>query len=290
MGRIGTLATALLLVFATLAIGSAPAAVSSTQTVSAQAEATTLSAEEQEVVRLVNLERVRNGLWPLAVSPLLTASARGHNADMIANHFFSHTGSDGSTPSLRAKRAGFAPYGWGDTFVGENIAAGYQTPADVVAAWMSSPGHRANILMPEYREIGVGFSRTTPCNPYCTYWTQDFGSQPRVLPVFINDGAEQVVGSSVKVTLSNETVSSWGSIGPVQQVMLASDPSFAGASWQNYTQQLYWRLPGGTGAQAIYARLRDAQGQEVQSSDTVSVVPRDPSLQPRVFIPAVAVP
>jgi hypothetical protein len=252
--------------------------------------ASTATAEELEVVRLVNAERTRAGLWPLSLNSGLATAARNHNADMIATPFFGHTGSNGSSPSQRAAGAGFQPYGWGEAYVGENIAAGYASAAAVVEAWMNSSGHRANILKPEYREIGVGFTRNASCTPYCTYWTQDFGSQPMVLPVFVNDGAEQTTGTGVRVTVTNETVSSWGSLGPVQQVMLSCDPSFAGASWQPYAQRLTMSLPAGSGTRTVYARLRDGYGQEVRSFDSVTVFASNVKLDKKAFIPLVSFP
>ena len=64
--------------------------------------------------------------------------------------------------------------GW--SAVGENIAAGYATPEDVVAGWMASPGHRANILSPNFSEIGIGVSAGG--GQFGTYWTQEFGARP----------------------------------------------------------------------------------------------------------------
>src|SRR5919109_1185606 len=65
--------------------------------------------------------------------------------------------------------------GW--SAIGENIAAGYPTPEAVVAGWMSSPGHRANILSPNFTEIGIGLAQG---GKYGSYWTQDFGTRPSV--------------------------------------------------------------------------------------------------------------
>jgi uncharacterized protein YkwD len=130
---------------------------------------------ELEVIRLVNLERTSVGLHPLFRNNSLTNAARAHNQDMIANNFFDHIGSDGSTPAQRACVHGFVPY-WGSTcYVGENIAAGYNTPASVVNGWMNSPGHRDNILNATYREIGVGHDTG---GSWGHYWTMLGGLQP----------------------------------------------------------------------------------------------------------------
>lgn len=114
---------------------------------------------EAEVVRLVNIERKKNGLSPLTQDSLICKAA-DIRAEEI-NKVFSHTRPDGSSCFT-------ALDGLGVDYVsaGENIAAGYRTPAAVVEGWMNSSGHRANILDGTYRRIGVGF------NNYC--WVQLF--------------------------------------------------------------------------------------------------------------------
>lgn len=118
-----------------------------------------------EVVYLVNAEREAAGCGPLAVNDALTAAAQGHSDDMAANDYFSHTSLDGATASDRAEAAGFT-----GTALGENIAAGQRSAQDVMAAWMGSEGHRANILNCDYTVIGVGL------NEDGWYWTQMFGT------------------------------------------------------------------------------------------------------------------
>ncbi|MFF8669848.1 CAP domain-containing protein [Streptomyces sp. NPDC015242] len=119
------------------------------------------------VTDLTNRARTRAGLPPLAVDALLTAAARAHSADMVARAFYAHTAPDGSRPGDRAAAAGSTLRA-----IGENIACGQRSPADVVEGWMNSPGHRANILRPEFTRIGIGFA----CGGRAgTYWTQMFG-------------------------------------------------------------------------------------------------------------------
>ncbi len=126
---------------------------------------------ERQVVDLTNALRARNGLDPLAVNAALSEAADGHSADMAAKNFFSHVGSDGDRVGDRVDDAG---YDW--TWVGENIAAGYATPDEVVAAWFDSPGHRLNMLSPHYTEIGVGFVDDGNADRYGEYWTQVFAA------------------------------------------------------------------------------------------------------------------
>ena len=107
---------------------------------------------------------------PLALAPALTRAARAHSLDMVAQGFFSHAGSDGSTPGERATRAG---YRW--SMVGENIASGVGTPRAVVAGWLASPHHCANIMTAGFRQMGVAFA-VDRANPQAIAWTEDFGT------------------------------------------------------------------------------------------------------------------
>ncbi|WP_426567607.1 CAP domain-containing protein [Streptomyces canus] len=129
---------------------------------------TGLAGTEADVVDLTNRERARAGLRPLAVDPLLAAAARAHSEDMVARSFYSHTSPDGSRPWDRAAAAGSTR-----RTIGENIACGQRSPAEVVEGWMNSPGHRANILKADFTHIGVGFAGGGPAG---TYWTQLFGA------------------------------------------------------------------------------------------------------------------
>ncbi|NKQ35806.1 MAG: CAP domain-containing protein [Chloroflexi bacterium] len=134
----------------------------------------TLQPFEQEVLDLVNQERANAGCNPVTANEKLVAAARGHSDDMAVNDFFSHTGSDGSSPWERIARQGYS-LGNG----GENIAAGHSTPANVMNAWMNSSGHRANILNCAFTEIGIGYAylaNDTGAINYRHYWTQDFGT------------------------------------------------------------------------------------------------------------------
>ncbi|MFJ9928233.1 CAP domain-containing protein [Streptomyces misionensis] len=140
----------------------------SAPTASATAPSTaagTASGVTARIVQLVNSERAQAGCQPLTLNPQLTEAAQQHSADMAAHQNMSHTGSDGSDPGTRITRAG---YTW--SAYGENVAYGYATADEVMAGWMNSPGHRANILNCGFREIGVGLAQPG------SYWTQDFGT------------------------------------------------------------------------------------------------------------------
>ncbi|WP_141578159.1 CAP domain-containing protein [Actinomadura sp. WMMA1423] len=121
-----------------------------------------------EVVSLTNAHRAAHGLRPLADDPWLTAAAQAYSEDMVTRRFYSHTSPEGTQPWDRARAAGSTHLG-----IGENIACGQRSPAEVVQGWMDSPGHRANILKPDFTHIGVGFQGGGKAG---TYWTQLFGS------------------------------------------------------------------------------------------------------------------
>lgn len=121
-----------------------------------------------EVVSLTNAHRASHGLRPLADDPRLTAAAQAYSEDMAVRRFYSHTSPEGTQPWDRARAAGSTHLG-----IGENIACGQRSPAEVVQGWMDSPGHRANILKPDFTHIGVGFQGGGTAG---TYWTQLFGS------------------------------------------------------------------------------------------------------------------
>ncbi|WP_315095738.1 CAP domain-containing protein, partial [uncultured Cellulomonas sp.] len=108
----------------------------------------------EQIVTLTNAERVAAGLTPFTVSPCATDQATARTALLVAEDRFEH---DPLEPILEACAA---------RAVGENIALGYPTPAAVVAGWMGSPGHRANILNPDYTQIGVGCT-TGPKGALC---------------------------------------------------------------------------------------------------------------------------
>ncbi|WP_329414019.1 CAP domain-containing protein [Streptomyces sp. NBC_00704] len=128
----------------------------------------TVSAEAQaaaEVLSLVNEERAKVGCTPLSANSALSDLAENFSDDMAARGFFDHTDPDGASPWDRAAKAGISDLG------GENIARGQSDAAAVMAAWMNSPGHKANILNCDFKTLGVGvhFGSGGP------WWTQDFG-------------------------------------------------------------------------------------------------------------------
>lgn len=126
-------------------------------------EDSSVLAFENEVIRLVNEQRAKNGLKALAANWELSRVARYKSQDMVDNRYFSHTSPTYGTPFQMIKAFGLTY-----RTAGENIAYGQRTPQAVVSAWMNSSGHRANILNASYTQIGVGYVSSGH------YWTQMF--------------------------------------------------------------------------------------------------------------------
>lgn len=122
-----------------------------------------ITAFEQEVIRLVNEIRLQNGLKALSHHWELSRVARIKSQDMRDNKYFAHNSPVYGTPFQMIQNFGISYRS-----AGENIARGYSTAQAVVNGWMNSSGHRANILNANYTHIGVGYV------PGGNYWTQMF--------------------------------------------------------------------------------------------------------------------
>ena len=132
---------------------------------------TSAAAFEAEVLEIVNQRRSEGATCggetfgptgPMVLDYQLRCAARMHSLDMDTRDFFDHTNPDGESPWDRIDKTDYSA-----NATGENIAAGYPTPADVMVGWMDSPGHCSNIMNPNSNELGVGY--------YESYWTQVMG-------------------------------------------------------------------------------------------------------------------
>ncbi len=127
---------------------------------------TSVSAYEQKVVELVNIERQKEGLPSLTLDAAISNVARIKSQDMADNNYFAH-----QSPTYGSAGNMLTKFGINWSAWGENIASGQKTPEAVVTAWMNSAGHRANILSSNFSKIGVGY--VTNSNG-TSYWTQMF--------------------------------------------------------------------------------------------------------------------
>ncbi len=121
---------------------------------------------EQQLIDLINQERIALGLPPLRRDERLMQAARRHSADMAENRHCNHIGSDGSDPFDRIRASGY-PMASGS----EVIACGYQTPQDALLGWKHSPSHWAILTSANYVDIGCGVAQAAngalywTCNP-----------------------------------------------------------------------------------------------------------------------------
>lgn len=161
-----------------LPAGAHPVAVTTAAGTSTGAKLTVRTVEA-EVLRLVNVARSHKrscgskkykAVKPLRSSATLASVAAAHSADMATRDYFDHASPEGDSPFDRMTAAGYSY-----SYAGENIAAGYRTPASVMKAWLKSPGHCRNIMQGKYTRLGVGYATG---GSYGTYWTQDF-ARPR---------------------------------------------------------------------------------------------------------------
>ena len=137
-------------------------------------------AEGQKLLEMINRARSQprqcGGQEFAAASPLswnatLGSAAQSHSRIMANNNFFDHIDRDGRTPGDRAELAGYV-----GQQIGENIAAGQDSVRKVPDGWLASPGHCANLMNPQYRDLGAAYA-TDPKSDAGIYWTAMFGSQ-----------------------------------------------------------------------------------------------------------------
>ncbi|MGN7381015.1 uncharacterized protein, YkwD family [Chlamydia abortus] len=120
-----------------------------------------ISQYAKEVAELVNQERAKAGLKPLQLDSALSAMALDKAKDMYHNNYFDH-----NSPTYGSPFDMMDTYGIKYSYAGENIAKGQRTPEEVMNAWMNSPGHKKNIMSPNFTKIGVAY--------YQGEWVQEF--------------------------------------------------------------------------------------------------------------------
>ena len=172
-----------LLALAAIAIGAAPAAAAC-RGAGAHPTRARISTLDRATLCLLNVERTSRGLRGLRAHRQLQLAAQSYAGAMVAGGFFSHVSPTGSTLDQRIRQGTRYIAGALRYTIGENIAWGegaLASPRAIVAAWMASPGHRANILRGAFREIGIGIAPGAPVQglagaPAVTY-TNEFGAR-----------------------------------------------------------------------------------------------------------------
>ena len=223
--------------------------------------------DEAQTVYLGNLARRDNGVPPLRWNRQLTHAARWYSWDSIENRapgFCGHQDTNGQWPSDRIVIFGYLGFGGA-----ENAYCGYNlTPQGAINGWMNSPGHRANLLDPNSREIGLGYYRLSDGRGYVT---QDFGVDSVYAPAIIENEAVSTTNPNVTLYIYNRSAGGgFTSLGaPVTQMMVSNNPYFEGAAWGPYSANKSWTLTGGTGWRNVYVKTRDRFNRTATVSDTV---------------------
>ncbi|MBX9756907.1 MAG: CAP domain-containing protein [Pseudomonadaceae bacterium] len=137
-------------------------------------------AEGQKLLETLNSARAQSrqcgaqtfaATTPLTWNATLATAAENHSRAMANHNFFDHKDRDGRTPGDRAELAGYV-----GQQIGENIAAGHDSARKVVDGWLTSSGHCANLMNPEFRELGAAYA-VDPKSDAGIYWTAMFGTQ-----------------------------------------------------------------------------------------------------------------
>lgn len=131
--------------------------------------ASSISADD--LIALANSDRAKEGLGSLTKNSKLTAAAKAKAEDMLAKDYWSHYGPNGETPWQFIKGAGYTY-----TYAGENLAKGFITSSATHTAWMNSPTHKANIMKPEFKDVGIYVIDGTLQGEATTLVVQMFGS------------------------------------------------------------------------------------------------------------------
>lgn len=214
--------------------------------------------EVEQVIELTNLARVAEGRPPLAFNETLALSAQSHSEDMAVTDFFAHYNpATFTTPTDRIAAAGYDGIA-----TGENLAAGSRTPAEAVQGWLESPGHRANIMSDNFREIGTGYvfeeddRYPDEALPYQHYWTQNFGTRADYFPLVINNEAYATTGPDVSLYVYGD---------PWAQEMRFRNNDGSFSSWEPYAPTRNWTLPSSDGLHQVSVELRN--GTEIRTAE-----------------------
>lgn len=155
----------------------------------------------KELLTYTNQERKVQGLKPLSSSAQLDLAAQRKVEDMFAKNYWSHNAPDGTTPWTFISGAGY-DY----VYAGENLARGFSSAKDVVNAWMASPDHRANILSPNYRDVGFSVKHGELSGEETFLVVQEFGSKsvaPGSISVPSPPIQKKVLGFELPGTIEN---------------------------------------------------------------------------------------
>jgi hypothetical protein len=216
------------------------------------------------VVYLTNLARAGAGVAaPLKASSELMVAAQFHSDWMADHNCFAHTCNGEPFWTTRIADAGYTY----STALAENIAAGYSTAGQAVAAWMESPDHRSAMLSTTLREAGAGYA-FAGSSDYHHYWTMDFGARNNAqsypyYPVVINKEAWSTTNLNVNLYVYG---SDWGA-----EQMRFRNEGDSWSDWEPFCAQKAWTLSCSEGPEAtVYAQIRKG-AVTLDSSDQIMI-------------------
>lgn len=196
----------------------------------------------------------------------LALAARWFAWDSVENRpnpYCGHQDTLGGWPSDRAVRFGYLGLAGA-----ENAFCGYVTPADAIQGWMNSPGHRANLLDPGSREVGLGYYRRASDGR--GYVAQAFGNDAVYPPMIIENELPNTTSETVGLYLYSPAGSGGiTEMGPASQMRVSNNACLTGAGWRPYQAEISWTLPGGSGWKTVYAQIRDRLGRTSTASDSI---------------------
>jgi uncharacterized protein YkwD len=226
----------------------------------------TLLYNEARTVYLGNLARRDNGIPPLRWNRELTYAGRWFSWDSTENRpsgFCGHQDTQGNWPDYRARTFGYLG-GAG----AENAFCGYVSPESAIQGWLDSPGHRANLLAPGSREIGLGYYQRNSDGR--GYVTQGFGNDAGYAPVIIENEAVSVTNPNVNLYIYDRFAGGgFAGLGAATQMMVSNEVCFNGATWEAYAANKTWTLTSGEGWRRVYARTRDAFNRTLTANDVI---------------------
>ena len=166
----------------------------------------------QDLLSLINEQRVQNGLLPLASNAKLDQASYLKAQDMVKNDYFAHYSPQGVSPWYWFDQAGYYYQ-----YAGENLAIDFVDAKTVTSAWMDSPLHRDNILNKNYTETGIAMIQVkTPENEDRIILVQTFGSQFKKTPTILPSNENKDI-----VSVTNDTDTTTTTI--IANTTLASD-------------------------------------------------------------------
>jgi len=205
----------------------------------------------------------------------MTEAARWFDWDSVVNRPGGYCGHQDTLDCWPSERVPL--FGYNGACGAENSYCGYMLPQAAINGWMNSPGHRANLLDPNSREIGMGYYRRTSDGR--GYLTQDFGRDAVYPPIIINHEAVNTTSTTVDLYIyDRESGGGFAGLGPAVEMRVAKEPCFSGVVWEPYIAEKSWSLEPRRGWHTIYTQTRDAVGRTTVATDTIylgSSVPLD---------------